>query len=42
VGEQLAHAVSLGLDGLTVDLPVNGHNPERVALLGEIALKALG
>ena len=28
-------------DGVTVDLPVNGHNVERIALLGEIALKAL-
>ena len=42
VGEQLADAISLGLDGMTVDLPVNGHNPERVALLAEIAQKALG
>ncbi|MBW2268852.1 MAG: TIGR03560 family F420-dependent LLM class oxidoreductase [Deltaproteobacteria bacterium] len=42
VGERIAEAVSLGLDGITVDLPVNGHNPERVELLGEIALKALG
>ena len=42
VGEQLADAISLGLDGMTVDLPVNGHNPERVALLAEIAHKALG
>ncbi len=42
VGERIAEAVALGLDGVTVDLPVNGHNVERVALLGEIALKALG
>lgn len=42
VGEQIADAISLGLDGITVDLPLNGHNPERVALLGEIALKAFG
>ena len=42
VGERIAEAVSMGLDGVTVDLPVNGHNPERVELLGEIALKALG
>ena len=42
VGEQLAEAVDLGLDGLTVDLPLNGHNPERVELLGKIALRALG
>jgi alkanesulfonate monooxygenase SsuD/methylene tetrahydromethanopterin reductase-like flavin-dependent oxidoreductase (luciferase family) len=42
VGEQIAEAVAMGLDGVTVDLPVNGHNPERIELLGQIALKALG
>jgi len=42
VGEQLTEAVGKGLDGITVDLPVNGDNVERVALLGEIASKALG
>lgn len=42
VGEVLTDAVAKGLDGLTVDLPVNGHDVERVALLGEIASKALG
>jgi F420-dependent oxidoreductase-like protein len=42
VGERIAEAVAMGLDGITVDLPVNGHDVERVALLGEIALKALG
>ena len=42
VGETIANAVAMGLDGITVDLPVNGHNTERVELLGEIALRALG
>ena len=42
VGEQLQDAVAKGLDGLTVDLPVNGDDVERVALLGEVASKALG
>ncbi len=42
VGEQIAEAVGLGLDGITVDLPVNSHKPERVELLGEVALRALG
>jgi F420-dependent oxidoreductase-like protein len=42
VGEQIEKQVSMGLDGITVDLPANGHNLERVALLGEIALKILG
>ena len=41
VGERIQQAVDMGLDGVTVDLPVNGHNVERIALLGEIALKAL-
>ncbi len=41
VGEQIAEAVGMGLDGITVDLPLNGHNPERIELLGEIARKAL-
>ncbi len=41
VGEILSDAVAKGLDGLAVDLPVNGHNPERIALLGEIANKIL-
>jgi len=42
VGERIAEAVGMGIDGITVDLPINGHNTERVALLGEIAQKALG
>ena len=42
VGEKIAEAVSKGLDGITVDLPVNGDNLERVALLGEIGRKVLG
>ena len=41
VGEILANAVAMGLDGLAVDLPANGHDPERIALLGEIANKVL-
>ena len=42
VGEQIAEAVSYGIDGVALDLPVNGHKTERIELLGEIALKALG
>ncbi len=41
VGEILQDAVAKGLDGLAVDLPVNGHDTERIALLGEIANKVL-
>lgn len=42
VGEEISKAVALGLDGITVDLPINGDNVDRVSLLGEISLKALG
>jgi F420-dependent oxidoreductase-like protein len=42
VGEKIGEAVGKGLDGVTVDLPVNGHDLERVELLGRIALEALG
>ncbi len=38
VGEQLQTVMDAGLDGLTVDLPVNGHNLDRIALLGDIGL----
>ena len=41
VGEILQDAVGKGLDGIAVDLPVNGHNTERIELLGEIASKIL-
>ena len=38
VGEQLQACMDAGLDGLTLNLPVNGHKTERIALLGELAL----
>ena len=38
VGEQLQTVMAAGLDGLTVDLPVNGHKLDRIALLGDIGL----
>ena len=41
VGAILEDAVSKGLDGLAVDLPINGHNTERIELLGQIANKIL-
>ncbi len=41
VGEVLQKAVADGLDGIVVDLPANGHNTERIELLGEIANKIL-
>lgn len=42
VGEKLQALVDTGLDGLTVDLPGNGHKLDRIHLLGEIANKVLG
>ncbi len=42
VGEQLQAAMATGLDGMTINLPGNGHNTDRVGLLGEIANKAIG
>jgi F420-dependent oxidoreductase-like protein len=40
VGEQLKACMDTGIDGLTINLPGNGHNPDRVALLGEVGLAA--
>ena len=42
VGEQLAATIAAGVDGLTINLPVNGHKVERVGLLGEVANAAIG
>ena len=42
VGEVLVDAIGMGLDGITVDLPINGHLTERIELLGEIANKVFG
>lgn len=41
VGEELQRALGYGLDGLTVDLPVNGYITEWIALLAEIVDKIL-
>ncbi len=37
VGEQLAATMATGIDGLTINLPANGHIPERIELLGDVA-----
>jgi F420-dependent oxidoreductase-like protein len=42
VGEQMAAVLELGVDGFTCNLPANGHDPERVELLGQTASKVLG
>jgi F420-dependent oxidoreductase-like protein len=42
VGEKLAALLDLGVDGLTCNLPANGHDPDNVELLGETAAKLIG
>jgi len=42
VGEQITKVLELGADGVTCSLPANGHNPDRVELLGQTARAALG
>lgn len=42
VGEQLTAALASGVDGFTCSLPANGHIPERIALLGQVAAKVVG
>jgi alkanesulfonate monooxygenase SsuD/methylene tetrahydromethanopterin reductase-like flavin-dependent oxidoreductase (luciferase family) len=42
VGEQLTAVKATGVDGFTINLAVNGHQTDRIGLLGEIANKALG
>jgi F420-dependent oxidoreductase-like protein len=41
VGEQIAEAMNLGIDGVALNLPANGHDPDRIGLLGEIAQKVI-
>lgn len=40
VGEGIKAAMDHGIDGVTINLPANGHNPDRVSLLGEVGLAA--
>ena len=40
IGESLQALAALGLDGVTMDLPANGHLPERITQLAEVANKA--
>lgn len=42
VGEQLQAVMATGIDGMTINLAVNGHLTERIGLLGEVAAKAVG
>lgn len=40
VGERLQACMDTGIDGMTINLPGNGHKTDRIGLLGEIALAA--
>jgi alkanesulfonate monooxygenase SsuD/methylene tetrahydromethanopterin reductase-like flavin-dependent oxidoreductase (luciferase family) len=42
VGEKLQELMNTGIDGLTINLPVNGHNTDRIGLLGQVANAAIG
>ena len=42
VGEELQTLMATGLDGLTINLPANGHITDRIGLLGEVANAAIG
>lgn len=42
VGERLSEVMAQGVDGLTINMPANGHVAGRVELLGETASKVLG
>jgi F420-dependent oxidoreductase-like protein len=42
VGEQFAADLALGVDGFTVNMPANGHVPDRVALLGATLAPLIG
>jgi len=40
VGEQLQACMDTSIDGITMNLPTNGHIVDRIGLLGEIGLAA--
>lgn len=40
VGEKLQACMDTGIDGITMNLPANGHIVDRIGLLGEIGLAA--
>ncbi len=41
VGRQMEEEMALGIEGFTFNMVANGHNPDRVALLGETARRVL-
>lgn len=42
VGEQLSNVLAKGADGITISLPGQAHEPERVELIGNVASKVVG
>lgn len=42
VGERLKACMDTGIDGMTINLAANGHNTDRIGLLGEVASAAIG
>jgi alkanesulfonate monooxygenase SsuD/methylene tetrahydromethanopterin reductase-like flavin-dependent oxidoreductase (luciferase family) len=42
VGERVQQVMALGLDGITANLPANGHDPAAVAATVEVLRKAVG
>ncbi len=42
IGEAIRELVEVGIDGITLNLAANAHDPEMIALAGEVALAALG
>jgi F420-dependent oxidoreductase-like protein len=42
VGERLEALMATGIDGMTINLAVNGHRTDRIGLMGEVANKVLG
>ncbi len=42
VGQQLQERMDLGIDGLTMNMVANGHQPENVEMLGEVARRVIG
>ena len=42
VGAAIRELVELGIDGVTLILAANTHDPEMIALAGEVANAALG
>jgi F420-dependent oxidoreductase-like protein len=42
VSEQLSAILAHGVDGLTCNLPANGHRPDNVELLGQVGSKLVG